>query len=74
MSYRRRTLLLLIVIELLLGYFYLYSMRMPGDPAQLAERGRLIGLVMGVIAGLSPLLYLMARNNDRKRAEKAKGE
>jgi uncharacterized membrane protein YiaA len=70
MSYRKRTLLLIIVIELLLAGFFVYAMSMPGSPEQISERGRLIGMVMGVIFGLSPLLYLMARNNDRKKAER----
>ncbi len=65
--YRKRTVLLLIAIELALAFFYLHAMRSPGSPEQIAERGRLIGLVMGVILGISPLLYLMARNNDRKK-------
>jgi len=29
---------------------------------------------MGVILGLSPLLYLMARNNDRKKDATKKGD
>lgn len=74
MSYRKRTLLLIAVVEFALAYFYLYAMRSPGSPEQIAERGRLIGLIMGVILGLTPLLYLMARSNDRKKAEKAKIE
>lgn len=72
MSYRRRTLLLIAVVEFGLAYFYLYAMRSPGSPEQIAERGRLIGLVMGAILGLTPLLYVMARNNDRKKAERDK--
>jgi uncharacterized membrane protein len=72
MSYRRRTLFLIVAIELALAFFYLYAMRTPGDAAQIAERGRLIGLIMGAILGLTPLLYIMARNNDRKKAEKQK--
>lgn len=72
--YRKRTMLLIIAIELGLAFFYLYAMRSPGSPEQIAERGRLIGMVMGVILGLSPLLYLMARNNDRKKDAAKKGE
>lgn len=72
MSYRKRTMLLIIVIELLLAGFYLYTVSLPGSPDQIAERGGLIGTIMGVILGLSPLLYLLARNNDRKKAEQAK--
>lgn len=74
MSYRKRTLLLVLAIEFGLAYFYLYAMRSPGSPEQIAERGRLIGMVMGVILGLSPLLYLIARKNDLKKAERDKGQ
>ena len=74
MSFRMRTMLLVIVIEVLLAGFYLYSMAAPGSPEQIVERGRLIGMVMGVILGVSPLLYLLARSNDRKKAEKNKGQ
>jgi len=72
MSYRKRTLLLIAAVEFGLAYFYLYAMRAQGSPEQIAERGRLICLVMGAILGLTPLLYLMARNNDRKKAEQNK--
>ncbi len=41
---------------------------------QIAERGRLIGMAMGVILGISPLLYLMARNNHRKKDAAKKGD
>ena len=73
MSYRKRTILLVVVIELLLAGFYLWAVTTPGTPEQITERGSLIGTIMGVILGLSPLLYLLARTNDRKKAEKAKG-
>lgn len=74
MSYRKRIVLFVILIEVLLAGFYLWAVTARGDPEQIAERGRLIGMVMGVILGLSPLLYLMARNNDRRKAERNKGE
>lgn len=71
MSYRTRTIAAVVLIELLLAGFYLYIAAMPGNtPDAAAERGRIIGTVMGVIAGLSPILYLMARRNDRKRDAK----
>jgi hypothetical protein len=74
MSYRKRIILLVAVIEILLAGFYLWAVTAPGDAEQIAERGRLIGMIMGVILGLSPLLYLMARNNDRRKAEQTKSE
>jgi len=46
----------------------------PGSPEQHAERGRLIGMIMGVILGLSPLLYIFARSNDRRKAQQGRGE
>jgi len=73
MSYRKRILLLVGVLELLLAGFYVWAVTSPGSPEQIAERG-LIGMVMGVILGLSPLLYLFARNNDRRKAQQARGE
>lgn len=74
MSYRKRIVLFVIVLELLLAGFYLWAVSVPGDPEQIAERGRLIGMVMGVVLGLTPLLYLMARNNDRRKADQKKAE
>ncbi len=73
MSYRKRMLMLIIALELALAYFYLYAAGLPGTPEQIAQRGSMIGTVMGVILGLTPLLYLMARKNDLKN-EKAKSE
>ena len=71
---RRRIMLLIAAIELALAFFCLHAMRSPGSTEQIAERGRLIGMVMGVILGISPLLRLMARNNDRTRDAAKKGE
>lgn len=71
MSYRTRTIVALIVVELLLaaGWYWLrtrtnveYST--PEGPARI---DKVFGMAMGGLLGLSPLLYLMARNNDRKR-------
>jgi hypothetical protein len=69
MSYRARTVLLLIVIELLIAGFWLFTAGMPGpSPDAAAERGEIFGMIMGVVAGLSIPLYLLARGNDRKKA------
>lgn len=69
MSYRARTILLLIVVELLIAGFWFFTAGMPGpSPDAAAERGKIFGAIMGVIAGLSVPLYLLARSNDRKKA------
>ena len=75
MSKRKRTLLAIIVIELLLaGLWYYLQMEAATSPNATAESSRVIGQVMGgamgLILGLSPLLYLMARRNDLKDAER----
>ena len=64
MSKRRRTILGIIIIELLLacGWYYLASLAQTPEAAR--RIGETMGMVMGVILGLSPLLYLMARGND----------
>jgi len=71
--YRRRIMLLIAAIELALAFFCLHAMRSPGPTEQIAEPGRLIGMVMGVILGISPLLCLMARHNDRKKDARRRG-
>lgn len=74
MSYRKRIMLVVGVLELLLAIFYLWAVTSPGSPEQHAERGRLIGMIMGVILGLAPLLYIFARSNDRRKAQQGRGE
>jgi len=75
MSRAKRTILMLVVIELLLGglWFYLAHLATttPGtDPAAQKVIGQTMGGAMGLILGLSPFLYLLARSNDRKAAKK----
>jgi hypothetical protein len=71
MSKRKRTIIALIVIELLLagGWFWLHTMAL-GSPRASAESTRVIGQVfgaaMGIILALSPFLYLFARFSDLK--------
>jgi hypothetical protein len=73
MSRRKRTLIAIIVIELLLagGWIWLHGMAM-ASPHSAKDSARVIGEVfggaMGLVMALSPLLYLMARNNDRRAA------
>jgi hypothetical protein len=73
MSRRKRTLIAIVVIELLLagGWIWLHGMAMT-SPHAAKDSARVIGEVfggaMGLVLGLSPLLYLMARSNDRRAA------
>ena len=73
MSRRKRTLIAIVVIELLLagGWIWLHGMAMT-SPHAAKDSARVIGEVfggaMGLVLALSPLLYLLARNNDRAAA------
>jgi hypothetical protein len=73
MSKRARTVIVLIVIELLLagGWIYLHNLAMT-SPNATPDSARVIGQVfggaMGLILALSPFLYLLARRNDRAKA------
>ena len=78
MTRAKRTILALLLLELILAglWFYLADMAAtsPGaNPNSGRVIGRTMGTVMGVVLGLAPLLYLLARSNDRKAAAK-KGE
>jgi hypothetical protein len=75
MSRAKRTILVLALIELFLGGIWLYLAHLaatsPGtDPDAARVIGRTMGGAMGLILGLAPVLYLLARNNDRKAAAK----
>jgi hypothetical protein len=71
MSKRNRTIIAVVVIELLLagGWFWLHTTAL-GSPRASADATRVIGQVfgtaMGIILALSPFLYLLARRNDLK--------
>jgi hypothetical protein len=72
-SYRKRLVIGLILIELLLagGWAWLhYQAVTSGHAAPEAPRviGQMFGGAMGVILALSPFLYLFAGRNDRRRA------
>ena len=75
MTKRKRTLIGIVVIELLLaGFWYYLHTEMATSPNASPDSaeviGRTMGGAMGLILGLSPLLYLMARRNDRRDEEK----
>ncbi|HEX8224818.1 MAG TPA: hypothetical protein VF605_13450 [Allosphingosinicella sp.] len=71
MTRAKRTLLVLVLIELMLAGLWYYLARSPGaGPDTGRVVGQTMGTAMGVILGLSPLLYLFARSNDRKAAAK----
>lgn len=65
MSYRLRTVLGVIVIEALLFGFFLYTADAPGDTA---ERARIMFGIMGAILGISPVLFLLAWRNDKRKS------
>ena len=77
MSKRKRTVIAIIVIELLLagGWLWLHTQAATSPPAT-ADSARVIGLVfggaMGLILALSPLLCLFARSNDKREAANTK--
>jgi hypothetical protein len=75
MSKRKRTLIGIAVVELLLaGLWYYLHMRAVNSPTWSPDGperiGRTMGMAMGVILGLAPLLYLLARSNDLKDEKK----
>jgi hypothetical protein len=78
MARRKRTLIAIVVVELLLagGWIWLHGMAMT-SPHAAKDSPRVIGEVfgsaMGLVLALSPLLYLMARNNDRTAASSGRG-
>jgi hypothetical protein len=68
-SKRKRTIITLVVVELLLagGWIWLHGMAL-GSPHASPDSTRVIGQVFGaamaIVLALSPVLYLMARKND----------
>jgi hypothetical protein len=77
MSRRARTLISIVVIELLLagGWIWLHGMALPSPHAtrdSVRVIGEVFGGAMGLLLALSPLFYLLARSNDRKSAHGGK--
>jgi hypothetical protein len=65
----KRTILALVLLELILAGLWYYLATAPGaGPESGRVIGQTMGTAMGVVLGLSPLLYLLARSNDRKAA------
>ena len=78
MSRAKRVILVLVLVELCLAGLWFYLAHLAATSAGTAPDaqqviGRTMGGAMGLILGLSPFLYLLARSNDRKAAAK-KGE
>jgi hypothetical protein len=71
MTRAKRTILAMMVLELFLAGLWYYLAGAPGaGPDTARVLGQTMGTAMGVVLGLSPLLYLLARSNDRKAAAK----
>jgi hypothetical protein len=73
MTRAARTIVLVVVIEVCLAGLWVYLANLAAtshgsSPDAGRVIGRTMGAAMGVILGLSPLLYLLARSNDRKAA------
>ena len=67
----KRTILALVLLELFLAGLWVYLAGAPGaGPDTGRVLGETMGTAMGVVLGLSPILYLVARSNDRKAAAK----
>ena len=74
MTRTKRTIIALVLLEIFLAGLWYYLAGVPGDgPDTSRVLGQTMGTAMGVVLGVSPLLYLLARSNDRKAAAK-KGE
>ena len=78
MSRTKRTMILLAIIEIMLAGLWIYLTHLAAtsrgaSPDAARTIGQTMGTAMGVVLGLSPLLYLLARANDRKAAAKKEG-
>ncbi len=77
MSKRKRTVIGIIVIELLLagGWIWLHGVAVASPHASgdsVRAIGEVFGGAMGLILGLSPVLYLVARRNDLRATNRVK--
>ena len=76
MSKRKRTVIAVVLVELLLAglWYYLHQLAVTSPDAQPGAAvtiGRTMGFVMAFVLALSPLLYLMARKADQRDAERS---
>ena len=77
MSRRKRVIIAVIVLEVLLGlgWIWLTNAATSGgssNPDAPRVIGQVMGTAMGILLGISPLLYLFARSNDRRAEEQAR--
>jgi hypothetical protein len=75
MTRAARTIVLLVLIEIFFAGLWAYLANLAAtshgaSPDAGRVIGRTMGGAMGVILGLAPFLYLLARSNDRKAAAK----
>ena len=72
MSRRKRTVIVLVLIELLLagGWLWLHRQSTLGHASPDAPRviGQTFGAAMGLILALSPFLYLLAARHDKQQS------
>ena len=76
MSRRKRVIIMVVVLEVLLGlgWIWLSHAAVSGgssNPDAPRIIGQVMGAAMGIVLGISPLLYLLARNNDRRAEQQA---
>ena len=76
MSRRKRVIIAVIVLEVLLGlgWVWLSNIATSGgssNPDAPRVIGQVMGAAMGILLGISPLLYLFARSNDRRAEDQA---
>ncbi|MGD9885612.1 MAG: hypothetical protein AB7F22_33445 [Reyranella sp.] len=76
MSRRKRVIIAVIVLEVLLGLGWIWLSQVAvsggGNPDAPRVIGQVMGGAMGILLGISPLLYLFARGNDRRAEERAR--
>jgi hypothetical protein len=77
MSRRKRVIIAVIVLEVLLGLGWIWLSQVAAsggssNPDAPRVIGQVMGAAMGILLGISPLLYLFARSNDRRAEESSR--